>query len=50
MPLKISIPEVSQLVNEVYSFNSYLGMVVDSSSRIDSCLPIVIDELERFQR
>jgi len=45
---EIGISEVSQLVHEVYSLNSYLGMVVDSSSRIDSCLPVVIDELERY--
>jgi len=44
---KIDIPQISQLVNEVYSWNSYLGMIVDSSSRIDNCLPVVINELER---
>ncbi|ADM28062.1 hypothetical protein Igag_1256 [Ignisphaera aggregans DSM 17230] len=45
---EIGISEVSQLKDEVYSLNSYLGMIVDSSSRIDSCLPVVIDELERY--
>jgi len=45
---EINVREVIQLVDEVYSLNSYLGMIVDSSSRIDSCLPVVIDNLERY--
>jgi len=46
---EIGVLEVTQLVDEVRSLNSYLGMIVDSSSRIDSCLPVVIDRLERYK-